>query len=64
MYKAKLTNDQRDAIKRGHTPTLISHLEEVDKILIRELKNQKGDVKFQQGASFIVDQLLDILKST
>lgn len=62
MYKRKLTGDERDAIRRGHAPTLIKVLDDVDKILTKELKKQRGDVAYQQGASYIVDSLLDILK--
>lgn len=62
MYKRKLTNDELTAIQRGHAPTLKKVLEDVDQVLVRELKKQRGDVSWLQGASHIVDNLLDILK--
>jgi len=61
MYKRKLSEEERDAIRRGDTRTLSRILHEVDVILVKELKKQKGDVAFQQGASHIVDSILELI---
>jgi hypothetical protein len=63
MYKRKMTEEERDAIRRGDTRVLKSVLQDVDKILVKELKKQKGDLSFQQGASFIIDALLELISA-
>lgn len=63
MYKRRVSEEEADAIKRGDTLVLSKVLKDVDKILIRELKNQNGDVRFQQGASHIVDSILELINA-
>lgn len=62
MYKQRLTQDEQDALKRGHLPTLRRLLKQSDEKLTEDLKKCNVDnVKFLQGASHIVDELLKYL---
>lgn len=63
MYKVKLDDEERDAIRRGHVPTIVRALEKGDENVTKELKKQKGDVAFQQGVSHVIDRLLELMTS-
>jgi hypothetical protein len=63
VYKRKISEEEADAIKRGDTRVLSKILKDVDKVLVKELKSQKGDVRFQQGASHIVDSILELINA-
>ena len=63
MYKVKVSEDEKERISTGNIHILLTKLEEVDKVLTRELKKHRGDdTAYLQGISSIVDELIVILK--
>lgn len=61
MYRQRLTEEVKDAIKRGHMPTLIATLKASDKQLVEDLKKTKDDHRFLQGAALVIDELIKLL---
>ena len=62
MFKQRLTEEEKRVIQGGNTPTLINKLEESNKRVIKDLKTPGCDTAFLQGASHVIDNLLNILK--
>lgn len=63
MYKVKVSEDEKERISTGNFHILLTKLEEVDKVLTKELKKHRGDdIAYLQGISSIVDELISILK--
>lgn len=63
MYKVKVSEDDKERISTGNFRILLTKLEEVDKVVTKELKKHRGDdIAYLQGISGIVDELISILK--
>ncbi len=63
MYKIRIKEDVRDALRRGDKELLVSLLEQSNTTIIKELKIPGSNTMFLQGASHVTDNLLKILKS-
>jgi hypothetical protein len=61
MYKQKLTQEQKDRLRAGDKTLLLALLESSDEKIVEELRSNKDDVRFLQGASHIVQNLLKVL---
>lgn len=64
MYKQNINESQRERLRRGDIQLLITLLEASDTQLIRELKRNKEDTRFLQGAALVIDKLIRILKKS
>jgi hypothetical protein len=58
----KITGVDKENIKRGDISLLSNLLSDVDQKLIQKLKKDKDNTSFYQGASWVVDELIKILK--
>jgi len=65
VYKVILTKEERKQIAFGNATLLLQKLRESDEKIIRDLKSckDKDHVAFIQGASRMIDELIDILES-
>ena len=61
MYKVKLNGLEKDAIRRGNFELLMEKLKESDENVIRDLKVNRDNMPFLQGASHVIDRLIEIL---
>jgi hypothetical protein len=63
LYNTKLTPEEKQRIAKGDFKTLKEKLWESDKQITKALKANKSnyDIAFLQGASSIVDRLIEIL---
>lgn len=62
MYKQKLTNQDIERIQGGDIKLLLEKLKSSDRKIIDELKTPNSNTPFLQGASGIVDRLIQILE--
>lgn len=60
--KLKVDATEAEKIKRGTNPLLLEKLRELDRDLVKLLKVRKDDLLYFQGASKIVDNLIEILE--
>jgi hypothetical protein len=63
VYKQKLNKDDLDKLKVADRTTLLKFLKASDEKVIIELKQKpnRDDIRFLQGASHVVDNLLRVL---
>lgn len=64
MYKIRLNEGERKALRRGDKEILISLLEQSSLNVIKDLKVLGSNTPYLQGISCITDQLLAALKGT
>lgn len=63
LYNTKLTQEESYRVSRGDFELLKAKLKESDKQLVKALKANKNphDIAFLQGASSVIDKLIEIL---
>jgi hypothetical protein len=64
LYNTKLTQEESYRVSHGDFELLKTKLKESDKQLVKALKANKNpqDIAFLQGASSVIDKLIEILE--
>jgi len=62
VYKIRLKPEEKRAIQGGGVAILLAKLRESEATIVRELKTPGSDTAFLQGASSIVDKLINVLE--
>lgn len=61
MYRVNLSKEEKKRVANGDVTLLLSKLEECDEKITKDLKTPNSNTAFLQGASCIVDKLIEIL---
>lgn len=61
MYNVKISKEDLEALRRGHTPTILKILKESDATITKELKTPGSNTAFLQGASCVIDRIIHLL---
>lgn len=62
MYKIQPTKDQLKRLKGGDKDLILKLLNDSDKNIVRDMKlNKTIDMAFLQGASHVIDRLIELL---
>lgn len=66
VYKQQFTQDQLDRLQGGDRKLLLELLHSSDSNIIKDMKvnPNSGDIRFLQGASHVIDNLLKVLEPT
>jgi len=62
LYKQKLTNQEVERIQSGDITLLLEFLHKSDQKIIADLKTPNSNTSLLQGASGVVDRLIQILE--
>ena len=62
LFNQQLTEEDERRISSGDIRLLREKLRECDKSVVVILKNNKEDVRYYQGISHMLDELLELLK--